>query len=230
MTVAPGHFLVKTEVLSLKFQDDASIPLNTRCAEVSAGETFVSTGLIDRVDLEVGLEPFLRSRLRTSGGTTEGSGIGDFFIRPKWTFWSDPGLQALAAVMPYLKLPTNSGGVGNHAVEGGIVVPWSMALDRGYRIGAMAEWAVLRNDTDTGYKSDWFASLALQGDLNPSVGLYAETTLNVTSEGISRTALAAGAGLTVEATRSVQLDLAVYAGLSRAAPDWNPVLRLRWHF
>jgi hypothetical protein len=34
----------------------------------------------------------------------------------------------------------------------------------------------------------------------------------------------------VEATSRVQLDLALYAGLSRAAANWNPVLRLRWHF
>jgi hypothetical protein len=230
LTVSPGHFLVRMDVLSLNLQNQASTPDNTRYAAVGAGETFVTTGLAEHVDLEVGLELFLHSRLKTNGATTSSSGIGDLYLRPKWTFWSDAGLQALAAVMPYVKLPTNSGGVGNHSLEGGVILPWSMALDRGFRTSAMAEWSVLRNDADTGYGSDWFASLALQSDLNPSVGVYAETTLNVTSEGISHTALAAGGGLTVEAIRSVQLDLAVYAGLTRAAADWNPVVRLRWHF
>ncbi len=230
MTVAPGHFLVKMDVLFLKFQNQASTPDNTRYSAVGAGETFITTGLAEHLDLQVGLELFLHSRLKTTGGTSSSSGIGDLYIRPKWTFWSDPGLQALAAVMPFVKLPTNSGGVGNGSVEGGVIVPWSMALDRGFRTSAMAEWAILRNDADTGYKSNWFASMALQGDVSPSVGLYAETTLTLTSEGISRTALAAGGGCTVEATRSVQLDFAVYAGLSHAAADWNPVMRLRWHF
>ncbi len=149
MTVAPGHFLVKMDVLSLKFQNQSSTPDNTRYSAVGAGETFITTGLTEHLDLQVGLELFLHSRLKTTGGTSSSSGVGDLYIRPKWTFWSDPGLQALAAVMPFVKLPTNSGGVGNGSVEGGIIVPWSMALDRGFRTSAMAEWAILRNDADT---------------------------------------------------------------------------------
>lgn len=230
MTVAPGHFLLKMDVVSLEFEDQASVPVDTRYSAVGVGATFVTTGLAEHVDLQLGLELFLHARLKTNGGTRSNSGIGDVYVRPKWTFWSDPGLQALAAVMPYVKLPTNSGGVGNHAAEGGIIVPWSMALDRGYRAGAQAEWAFVRNDADNGYDSRWATSLVLQGDLNPSVGLYVESTLALTSAGVSRTALTAGGGITVEATRRMQLDLAAYAGLTRGAADWNPVLRLRWHF
>ncbi len=230
MTVAPGHFLLKVDAVSLKFEDQASVPVGTRYSAVGVGATFLTTGLSEHVDLQVGLELFLRARLKTSGGTTSNSGIGDLYIRPKWTFWSDAGLQSLAAVMPYVKLPSNSGGVGNHAAEGGVIVPWSMALDRGYRAGAMAEWAVVRNDADNGYDSRWGASMVLQGDLNPSVGLYAESTLALTTAGLSRTALTAGGGLTVEATRNVQIDLEFSAGLTRGAADWNPVLRVRWHF
>ncbi len=230
MTIAPGHFLVRMDALNLKFEDKASQPVDTRYSAVALGETFVTTGLTDRLDLQLGVELFLRARLKTAGGTTSHSGIGDVYVRPKWTFWSDAGLQAMAAVMPYVKLPTNSGGVDNHAAEGGIIVPWSMALDRGYRAGAMAEWAVVRNDADNGYDSRWDASFVLQGDVTPAVGLYVESTLALTSAGLSRTALAAGGGLTIESTRRLQLDLACYAGLTRAAADWNPVVRLRWHF
>jgi hypothetical protein len=230
LTVAPGHFLVKTDVVSFYFQDQASLQEGTRYPVMDAGDTFITTGLTGHIDLELGLEPFLRSRLATSGGTITSSGIGDVYLRSKWNFWSDSGLQAQAAVMPFVKLPTNSGGVGNGSVEGGIIVPWSMALDHGYRTTAMAEWTAVRNDANDGYDSRWFASLALQEDLNPSVGLYAEATLGLTSAGVARTAFAAGGGITVEASSRVQLDLAFYAGLSGGAATWNPVLRLRWHF
>lgn len=230
MTVAPGHFLLRVDALSLKVEDQDEVPVDSRYSALAVGTTYLTAGLAPNLDLQVGVELFLRSRLRTGGGTTSHSGVGDLYVRPKWAFWSDAGLQAMAAVMPYVKLPTNSGGVGNHAAEGGVIVPWSMALDRGYRAGAMAEWGLVRNDADNGYDSRWGASLVLQGDISSSVGLYTESTLAFTSAGISRTALTLGGGLTMETTRRLQVDLGLYAGLTRGAPDWNPVVRLRWHF
>lgn len=230
MTIAPGHFLVRMDALSLKLEDQDQVPVDSRYSALAVGTTYLTAGLAPNVDLQVGVELFLRSRLKTSGGTTSHSGVGDLYVRPKWAFWSDAGLQAMAAVMPYVKLPTNSGGVGRHAAEGGVIVPWSMALDRGYRAGAQAEWGLVRNDADNGYDSKWGASLVLQGDVSPSLGLYTESTLEFTSAGISRTAMSLGGGVTMETSRRLQFDFALYAGLTRGAPDWNPVVRLRWHF
>jgi hypothetical protein len=230
MTVAPGHFLLRMDALSVKLEDQDELPVGSRYAAVAAGTTCLTTGLAQNFDLQVGMELFLRSRLKTSGGTSSSSGLGGLYVRPKWTFWSDAGLQALAAVMPYVKLPTHSSGVGRRAAEGGVIVPWSMALDRGYRAGAMAEWALERNDADNGYDSRWGASLVLQGDINRSLGLYTESTVEFTSAGISRTALTLGGGVTMETSRRLQFDFALYAGLTRGAPDWNPIVRLRWHF
>jgi hypothetical protein len=230
LTIALGRVQIRTDVLSAQFGDGQPVPVSTRYPQDGVAVTCFTAGVTQDVDVELGCATYFHDQLKKLGGTDANSGIGDVFLRTKWTFWSDASLQALAAVVPYLTLPTNSAITGSHSPGGGLLVPWSMALDRGYRVGAMAEGSFLRHATGAGYDSRWLASLVLQRDLNPSVGLYAETTLAFTSAGLGRTAFAAGGGVTLDVMRGLELDAALYAGLANAAETWNPVLRLRWQF
>ena len=230
LTVSPGHYLLRVDALSLQLKDSQPEPDGTRVSGQVVGATFLTAGLAPRFDLQIGLEPFVRDRLRAGAEDHTDSGVGAVYLRPKWTFWSDAEWETLAAVMPYVKLPTHSGGVGRKAPEAGVIVPWSMALDHGYRAGAMTEWDLVRNDADDGYDSRWFNSLVLQGDLSRTSGLYLEGTLAFDSAGFARTEAALGIGWTVETADGVELDFAFYGGLTRATPRLNPEIRLRWHF
>jgi Putative MetA-pathway of phenol degradation len=229
-TIAPGKFLLKMDALSLSFDRHETDEQGVKFTAVGVGRAFLATGLTQDLDVQVGAELFLHTRVENSGTTQSHSGTCDIYFRTKWTFWRDQSLGASAAIMPYIKVPTSSGGVGNGFTEGGVIVPWAMALGGGFTAGAMAEWDILRNDANNGYDSHWYTSGVFSRAITQTIAIYGESTLTATSAGISRTALTVGGGVNYNLSQFFVVDYAFYAGLSRGAAAWNPVVRIRWEF
>src|SRR5882724_117115 len=180
-TIAPGKFLLKVDALSLSFDRDGQEADGTKLTTVGVGRAFLSTGITEQLDVQIGAELFVHARTKTNGSTHTNSGTGDVYFRTKYTFWRDRGAGASVAVMPYLKVPTSSGGVGNGFTEGGVIVPWALSLGGGFEAGAMAQWAVVRNDSNNGYDSQWFASGVFSRAITQAITVYGEATLTATS-------------------------------------------------
>ncbi len=229
VTVAPGNLLVRMDGVTLGFDRDRAPAAGNRYTAVGVAGTVVSAGLTSSVDVQVGFQLFLRQTYETAGGArTSRSGLGDLQFRTKWTFWRDDSSGAAAAVIPYVKVPSNSGGVGNRAVEGGLMVPWAMNVGGGARAGAMLRWDVVRNDANNGYDARWLATGFIQRNLTKAIGFYGETTLAVASTGLADWRGSLGAGLLWSLTKNLQLDYELTRGLNRSATDWVHILRLNW--
>jgi len=225
VTVAPGRFLLEMDALSLTL-DRAG---DARYTAFGAANTFLSTGLTDNWDIQVGAQLFISQKVTASGLKERNSGIGDVYVRTKWRFLEDPDAGMAVAIMPYVKLPTNSGQVGNRSMEGGIIVPWTTKLLAGFDFSAMAKLDYLRNDADDGYDTYWYASAALRRALTQAVGIYGEATLGKSS-GAGSAQGVMGGGVTIALSDRISWDLAAYRGISNAAADWNHVVRLNWAF
>jgi hypothetical protein len=224
-TVQPGRFLVEMDALSLTFNHDDS----GRYTGVGVASTFVTTGLTKNWDVQVGAELFLNQKFTSGGLTDRHSGVGDIYFRTKWRFYEDETTGTAVALLPYVKLPTNSDGVGNQAVEGGLIVPWQTTLPGAVTVSAMAELDLTRNDRDNGYDSYWYTSAALQRQFTKAIGAYGEVTLGKSSGG-APWAGTIGGGVTLALSDNFWWDFAVYRGVSRGASDWNQVIRLNWGF
>jgi hypothetical protein len=224
-TVAPGSFLVEMDALSLTLDRGGG----GKYTAIGAGSVFLSTGLAHNWDVQVGAELFISQKFESGGFSERNSGIGDLYVRTKYRFYENAETGTMAAVLPYVKIPTNSGGVGNDAVEGGIIIPWSTSLVGGFHCDVMAELDFLRNDNDDGYDTYWYASASLSRSLTKAVGLYGEVALGKSS-GASATEGIMGAGLTLALSGNAWWDFAVYKGISRGAADWNHVIRFNFGF
>lgn len=227
-TVAPGSLLVRMDGVTLGFDRDRAPAAGNVYTAVGVAGTVVSAGLTSSLDVQIGFQLFLHRTYQDGGVRTSRSGLGDLQFRTKWTFWRDDRIGAAAAVIPYVKVPSNTGGVGNPAVEGGLMVPWAMNVVGGVRAGAMLRWDVVRNDADNGYDARWLATGFFQRNLTRSIGVYGETTLAVASTGLADWRGALGAGLLLSLTKSLQLDYELTRGLNRNATDWVHILRLNW--
>jgi hypothetical protein len=224
-TVQPGRFLLEMDALSLRIDRDAG----DKYTAFGAASTFLTTGLTANWDLQVGAEFFLSQKFDTGGLGDRRSGIGDVYVRTKWRFFESAEYYASMALLPYVKLPTNSGGVGNDSVEGGLIVPFQAKVLGDCDFAAMAEVSMLRNDNDDGYDSHWFASAALTRQVFKVIGLYAEATAGKSSGG-APWAGTLGAGATLSVTKNMWWDYSISRGLSRGAPDWTHVLRFNYGF
>lgn len=227
-TVAPGRVLVRVDGLrlSLDRRDGAG---NTYDA-LGVASTTLRAGLTSTVDLQVGLDFFIRESIETRGARDSDSGLGDVSLRTKWTFWKDDKAGAAAAVMPYVRLPTGSGGVGTDAVEGGLIVPWAVDAGAGFKAGAMAQWDLLRNDAGNGYDSRWFLSGFALRDLTKSFAVYGEATAEVSSAGFSTSAATIGAGALWRYARHLVFDYELQRGLGRRAAVWTHTWRVNWEW
>ncbi|MDQ5979117.1 MAG: hypothetical protein QG602_2091 [Verrucomicrobiota bacterium] len=224
-TVVPGSFLVEMDALSLTLDKEGG----GKYTAVGAGSVFLSTGLTHNWDIQVGAELFITQKFESGGFTERNSGIGDVYVRTKYRFYDNSETGTMAALIPYVKFPTNSGGVGNDAVEGGFIAPWSTSLAGGFHCDLMAELDFLRNDNDDGYDTYWYCSGSLSRPLTRAVGVYAEFAFGKSS-GASATEGIMGAGVTLAVSEKTWWDFAVYKGLSRGAADWNHVVRFNFGF
>jgi len=224
-TVDPKGLLIEVDALSLTVDRDGS----ERYTALAAGSTLVSKGLTSTWDVQVGFNFFITQKIESRNFTDRNTGIGDVFFRTKWRFFEDEETNTSVAVIPYFKVPTNSGGVGNDSVEGGVIVPWESELVGGLSLRTMAKLDVLRNADDNGYDTFWYTSAALGWSLTRFLGLYGEVEVGKsTGDGGWRGTM--GAGATLSISKGTRWDVAVYRGISSAAADWNPVVRVNFEF
>ncbi len=224
-TVQPGHFLLEVDALSLTIDREPGL----KYTAFGAASTFLTTGLTKNLDLQVGAEFYISQKFDAAGLTERQSGVGDVYVRSKWRFYESADTYTSIAVIPYIKLPTNSGGVGNDAVEGGIIFPFQAELIGGFDFAAMAELDFLRNDADDGYDSYWFASASLGRQFFRAVGVYGEAAVAKSSGGAPWEGTI-GAGATLTISKFAWWDFAVYRGISDGASDWTHVLRFNYGF
>jgi hypothetical protein len=224
-TVAPGRFLLEVDALSLTVDREPGL----RYTAFGAATAFLTTGVTARLDVQVGAQFYISQKFDAAGLTRRQSGVGDVFIRSKYRFYESDDTYTAVAVMPYVKLPTNSDGVGNDSVEGGLIVPMQTQLLGGFNFAAMGRLDFRRNDADDGYDSYWFASASLTRKLGRVIGLYGEAVAAKSSGGAPWEGLL-GVGATLAVSEHFWWDFALYRGLSRGAADWNQVVRFNWGF
>jgi hypothetical protein len=226
-TVAPGSFLLEVDAITVGVNRDRTESNNYTALGLASA--ILSTGITPDLDVQFGQQFFLRQTYQFRGARSSSSGRGDTTIRLKLTYWRGPNGSA-AAVLPYVKLPTNTGGVGNNHLEGGLIFPWALSLGSGTTIGAMGEWDIRRDAANASYLSRWFASAYVHQRLLGSLGAYAESTLAVSSLGFSSFVGSVGGGVLWDTSHSLQFDYSVSRGLGNRATDWLNVLRVNWRF
>jgi hypothetical protein len=225
VTVQPGHFLLEMDALSFKVDRQPGL----KYTAFGAATTFLTTGITSRLDLQLGAEFYVSQKFDAAGLIDRQSGVGDVYIRAKYRFYESNDTYTAVAVMPYVKLPTNSGGVGNDSVEGGIIVPFHTELIGGFVFGAMGELDFLRNDANNGYDTYWYGSASLTGHFFKFLGLYGEAVAAKSSGGKPWEGTL-GAGATLRVSKYAWWDFAIYRGISDGAADWTQVLRFNYGF
>ena len=126
-TVDAGYFQIESDLFNGTFQRVGPVTTSTYYLT----DPNLKYGVNADFDVEANIAPevIVRSHNSTTGMTQTWSGVGDLYLRAKWAAIGNSGSDIALTIEPYLKLPTAPMGVGNGAIEGGIVLPVSIALD-----------------------------------------------------------------------------------------------------
>jgi hypothetical protein len=225
-TVAPGRVLL--EVDGVRFTVGHTDAEGGTVDALAVGSTLLTTGLTRSLDLQLGVDLFLRQTVSLGGRRDSDAGFGDLSFRTKWTFWRADSGSAALALIPYVRLPTSSAGLGSERVDGGLILPWASEGPAGIITGAMLQWD--SNPTSDGRRYRWSGAAYVRRDLLRLLSAYAEVTLGGASSAWSSREGTLGAGALLRPWNGLGIDYQLQRGLNRQAPDWIHTLRFNWEW
>ena len=210
-TLEPGRAQIELGLFDDSFQHRSGVTTDTD----NAGSVLAKWGVSARMDVEAGLALYQEQR---ATGTKSQSGIGDLFLHAKVNPLTSDSPFALV-LDPFLKLPTATGGLGNGAVEGGLVLPMSYDLGGNWSLAMTPEADIQRNAAGSGYHANLVDVVGLGKSFGPvTLGAELWTGQNLDPTGtVSQYTFDLDAAWLVNS--DTQLDGGVNIGLNRATPD-----------
>jgi hypothetical protein len=216
ITVDAGHF--QAEFSFVEFTHDRTAGVTTDTLAVLPSN--LKVGLLNNVDLQVVIEPYVNERTGGRGAAARRDGFGDTEVRLKVNLLGNDGGPVAFGVMPFAKFPTATHGLGNDHYEGGLILPVKFKMPADFDLGAMLEIDVIR-DAGDGYGTALLHSVTLGhpivGDLSGYIE-YAGTSF--VGAGATYQAIV-GTGLVYNVGKDAEVDVGVNVGLSDSADDFE---------
>jgi hypothetical protein len=229
-TVDAGHFQVEMTLVSYASDRESFDGVTQRFEAWAIAPMTLKIGLLNQLDAQLVLETYNLLYERENGDRVTRRGFGDTTLRLKYNFWGNDGGRTAFAATPYVKFPTSQDGIGNRAVEGGLVLPLAVELPRAFYFGATTRFDVVRNEDEPGYHAEFINSVAFGHDLFGNFFGYVEFFSAVSTERDAEWVGTFDTGLIYELTDNVQLNAGVNIGVTRSADDWNAFAGLAWRF
>jgi hypothetical protein len=231
-TVDAGHFQLEVDFVSHTRDHDTSNGGDTRVASYAVAPLNLKAGLFNNVDFQLILETWNKTKTedRVAGSVVRQSGFGDIVPRLKLNLWGNDGGRTAMAVMPFVKIPTSQDNLGNDAVESGVIFPLAVELPKGFSLGIMSEFDMMRNGADSGYHPEFINSITLGHDIIGKLGGYLEFFSQVSTEKDTAWIGTVDLGLTYGVTPNLRLDIGVNIGVTRSADDFNPFAGMSFRF
>jgi hypothetical protein len=185
--------------------------------------TTLSYGIIDNVDIVLGL-PYQWIKTKKDGEvTSDVDGISDISLEVKWRFFEKDGLSF--ALNPVITLPTGNEnkGLGNGRASYGLVFittkelePWAFHFNLGYTYNNYK----LQEDKDAKRRGIWNASLAAEVEVVKDLKIVAETGIERNEEkGKSTHPAYILGGLEYSVTENFDVNVGVKGGLNKPETD-----------
>lgn len=227
-TVDAGHFQAEIDLLSYSYDRD-NVERADRTVETFAiAPINFKIGLLNNMDLQIVVETYniQRTRDRDARANEQISGLGDVTVRWKTNLWGNDGGNTAFGVMPFVKFPTNQHGLGNDAVEGGIILPLAVSLPADFNLGAMTEVDFVQNEDSSDYHGEFINSITVGHSIVGELSGYVEFFSNVSTERNAEWVGTFDFGFTYGIGPNVQLDAGMNVGVTESADDLNPFVGL----
>lgn len=221
-TVDAGHYYFETSVVSYVFDEPND---GTTVRQWNVLPFNFRIGLTNNVELDLAYADYVHLEIRDrAAGTTETRrGFGDLTLQAKINLLGNDGGKVAFGLIPFLKIPTNTNGLGNDSIEGGLGLPLQFSLPGGFSLGLETGAQAVRNDADNGYDPAFFNAVLLSHTLfSDRLSGYVEFYDVATAHTETTNAAFIDAGLVFQISPNAEVDLGCNFGLTEAAPDYQP--------
>ena len=228
-TVDAGHIQIEADLVSRTVDHSGGVRTTTRLY----GNPTVKLGLTDQWDIEANITPYETVAVRDHGATTSVSGVGDLYLKAKRNLVTKADAALDVGLAPFLKLPTARAGLGDGAVEGGLIIPVSLALPRSWSLVIDPEVDILQNTSGVGQHANIAGLISLSKAVAPRLILSVELWSGVNWDPAGHVTQASadlGAAWTPKASPNLQFDAGLNLGLNSVTPDEQGYLGLTRRF
>lgn len=215
-TVDAGHFQYETDLANFTHQVSGT----TRSDLLLVPNPTFKVGVTNNADVEVNV-PLAGERTYTSAGGPSAAlwGIGDTYLRSKVNLWGNDGGDTAAAIIPYVKAPSAPIGIGDGAVEGGLIGPLSLSLPNSFTLLFVPEIDVLKDNLDSGYHGNYIFDVNLSREVIKNVTAYVELWSDYRADPTARaTLMSFDTSIAWVFLPNVQIDVGANFGLTSATP------------
>lgn len=222
-TVDPGHAQVEVDLINAAWEGSGGVMTDRR---IDLFGFNARLGLTESIDAQIAWVPYRRSEHGLGGVmNSTAQGVGDATVRVKFNLWGNDGGRSAAALMPFVGLPTASGGVGAGGIEGGAIVPVFINLPGGVGSYVNSTAAFARNASGVGHHPSVAVTAGVTRPLAGPLGATVEWTTSADAEG----ALAIGHDLNAVANLVIGAD-EIDIGACMSMPDpqaaLNPYVKM----
>jgi hypothetical protein len=227
-TVDAGHFQLELDLASYAFDRTNAGGENRTVRALAVAPFNIKVGLFNNSDLQFIAETFTVQQTKDHvAGTRETiSGFGDVSVRWKLNIWGNDGGKTGFGIISFAKFPTNQNGLGNNAVEGGVIFPLEIKLAEDWDLGTMTEVDWRQNSNNSAYHAESINTITVAHRIVGTLEGYIEFYSNVSGERNAEWIGTFDFGATYKLTPNIQLDAGVNIGVTRSADDVNPFVGL----
>jgi hypothetical protein len=230
VTVDAGHIQVEMDIANYTFDGANAARGSTTSKAYQLVPVNLRVGVLEDCDLQLLLSPWQWDRSENAGGTVEHrTGFGDIVLRSKVNLAGNDGGFFALAIVPFVKLPTAQGQLGNGKVEFGLGIPYAFdvpAWDVGLEI------ALSRNGDNVGrgYYAEFTNSISIGHSIGSIVSCHMEFFNCLSTARDLGPVNTIDAWLVCKVDKNLSLDSGVYIGLSDFADDWHPWIGIAWRY
>ena len=215
-TVDAGHFQYETDLVNFTHQAIGA----TRTDTLLVPNPTFKVGVTNNADLEVNV-PFAGVHTYSTAGGPSATlwGIGDTYLRSKINLWGNDGGDTAAAIIPYVKAPSAPIGIGNGAVEGGLIGPVGFSLPNSFTLLLVPEIDVLKDSLTNDYHGNYVFDVNLSREVVKNVTAYVELWSDYNADPTATaTLMSFDVALSWVFLPNTQVDVGANFGLTSATP------------
>jgi hypothetical protein len=230
-TVDAGHWQIEMDLVNYTRDHDKSGGGDVLTKDLSLAPVNLKLGLCHNVDLQLMVDPYVRSTVedRVAGTSSRVSGFGDVTTRLKVNCWGNDGGPTAFAVMPFVKWPLSASSVRNGETEGGVIFILGYELPAGWGSAVMTEVDFV-SDGAGGRDTEWINSITFARDITANLGGYIEFFTVTSNASGYKWQGQLDVGLTYALGTNCQLDFGCNFGITQSAPDYQPFLGISRRF
>lgn len=234
-TIDAGHVQLEMDLVNYTFDSHNPERAPVRIDQWNPAPFVLRIGVVDRAEFDVQYDGYLnvRTRDRTGGTlqTTVMSGFGDLTLRSKINLYGNESGATALAIIPGIKIPTSTAGLGNDHVEGNVFLPFQAKLPADFQLGLETEVGIIRNSSNTHYVAQFINAAILSHSLAfKALQGYIEWYSEVDAEHATPVSGQVDVGLVYQIGNNMEVDAGCNVGVTRAAPDYEPFTGLTIRF